>query len=121
MGAGHVDAKSLSGFEVVSIRPGKPGGELAFGSTANGFSAHSTPLFWLVLDAYSPLPMAFWRKDQVQGAPAWVHDAGFDVEARVDAATEKEFVHLSEAEREARLRPMCRRCLWSAARWQCTK
>ena len=93
-------------FEVVSIRPSKPGGELAFGPTPDGYSAHNTPLYWLIMDANFPKVMAFWRSDRVQGAPAWVATDEYDVEARVDDATAKEFVHLTDDEREQRLKPM---------------
>ena len=98
-------------FEVVSIRPSKPGGELAFGPTPDGYSAHNTPLYWLIMDAYFPKAMAFWRSDRVQGAPSWVGTDGYDVEARVDEATAEGFAHLTDEERERHLRPMLRTML----------
>jgi uncharacterized protein (TIGR03435 family) len=98
-------------FEVVSIRPSKPGGELAFGPTPDGYSAHNTPLYWLIMDAYFPKAMAFWRSDRVQGAPSWLGTDEYDVEARVDEATAEEFAHLTDEERERRLKPMLRTML----------
>ncbi len=92
-------------FEVVSVRPSRPGGQLSFGATASGFRAQSTPLFWILLDAYCPLSPAFWRNERVMDAPGWVRTQGFDIEARV---SEGEFAHLTDEQREATVKPMLR-------------
>ncbi len=98
-------------FEVVSVRPSKAGGQLSFGVTGNGFQARNTPLFWIVMDAYCPLAMSYWKSDRLEGGPAWLRTEGFDIGARVGEAEVKAFTGLSDAEREARVQPMLREML----------
>ena len=98
-------------FDVVSVHPSKPGSELSFGVIGNGFRARSTPLFWMILEAYCPLPMSYWKSDRVAGGPTWVRTEGFDIDARVSEAEVQEFAGLSDEEREVRVKPMLRAML----------
>ena len=101
----------VEGFEVVSVRPSRAGEQLSFGVTAEGYSARNTPLFWIVMEAYCPLAMSYWKSDRLVGGPAWVRTQGFDVEGRVSEGQVKEFAWLSDEEREARVKPMLRAML----------
>lgn len=93
-------------FDVISIRPSKPGGQLDFGPTPGGYQAHNTPLFWVIMDAYFPRSMAYWRGDRLLSSPSWVLNEQYDIEAKVDEEGSKELAHMTDDERHERLRPM---------------
>lgn len=109
--AGAQDAVNSAGqqhavFDVVSIRPSKPGAQLDFGPTQNGYHARSTPLFWIIMDAYFPRGTAYWRADRMKSAPPWVSTEEYDIEAKVDPKTAREFAHLTDDQRDQQLKPM---------------
>jgi uncharacterized protein (TIGR03435 family) len=78
-------------FEVVSIRPGDNGPMrfVTWGPVPSGYHTSNAPLVKVILDAYLPgtkmdssLP-----SDRVKGAPAWVMNDSYVIEARADEAT----------------------------------
>jgi uncharacterized protein (TIGR03435 family) len=71
-------------FDVVSIHPSKPGSPMmGFGISPDGFRASGMPLSTTILIAYIPQGMAFWSKDSLSGAPAWVNKDLYDIDAKV--------------------------------------
>jgi uncharacterized protein (TIGR03435 family) len=78
-------------FEVVSIRPGDNGPRrfVTWGPIPSGYHATNAPLVRVILDAYlAGTKMDFsLSSDRVKGAPAWVMDDSYGIEARADEAT----------------------------------
>ena len=79
-------AKPLA-FDVVSIRPAKPGSNMMFSSstTPDGYRVPSQPLFFTLMIAYFPQGMAYWFPDRLSGAPSWINDL-YDINAKVSEA-----------------------------------
>jgi bla regulator protein BlaR1 len=79
-------AKPLA-FEVVSIRPSKPGTNMmvAWATTPDGYRVTGQPLRNAILMAYYPQGMPYWSNDRLSGAPAWLNDQ-YDIDARVSEA-----------------------------------
>lgn len=70
-------------FEVVSIRPHKPGSEwLEQQYSPNGLSI-TLPLGWMIQRAYNPQLAWYWGVSHVQNAPAWLGKNEYDIQARV--------------------------------------
>ena len=78
-------------FEVVSIRPSKPGTNFRVGVsiTPDGYSVHGQSLFTTIMLAYFPQGVssffsisAYWSKDRLSGAPAWLSEQ-YDINAKV--------------------------------------
>jgi uncharacterized protein (TIGR03435 family) len=74
-------------FEVVSIHPSKPGSRNMMWSatTPDGYRATSQSMLTTIRIAYFPQESAYWSKDDVSGAPAWLSDP-FDINAKVSDA-----------------------------------
>ena len=79
-------AKPLA-FDVVSIRPAKPGSNWMFSwmTTPDGYSVPSQSLRYTILMAYFPQGMAYWSTDRLSGAPSWL-DNIYDINAKVSEA-----------------------------------
>jgi uncharacterized protein (TIGR03435 family) len=79
-------AKPLA-FDVVSIRPAKPGSNMMFSSmtTPDGYRVPSQPLFFTLMIAYFPQGMPYWFPDRLSGAPSWINDL-YDIDAKVSEA-----------------------------------
>ncbi len=79
-------AKPLA-FEVVSIRPSKPGtnNRMSWSTTPNGYRVTGQSLFSTIMLGLLPQGMAYWTKDRVSGAPAWLSDQ-YDINAKVSEA-----------------------------------
>ena len=97
---------SNSNFAVASIRRSKPGGELSFGTTPDGYQARSTPLVWIILAAKLDLPEAYWRPSRVLGAPGWVGSDGFDINAKVGDEALPAFTASSDVQRDNLVKPL---------------
>ena len=66
-------------FDVVSVKPGTPGGKVDFSAVALGrFHAANVRLMSLIYVAYQVLPF------QVSGYPQWVDTDVFDIDAKSD-------------------------------------
>jgi len=74
-------------FEVVSIRPTKPGTPWMYKSSTepDGYRVTGQSLFSTLMIAYFPQGMAYWSKDRVTGAPPWINDL-YDINAKVGEA-----------------------------------
>jgi uncharacterized protein (TIGR03435 family) len=72
-------------FEVISIRPSKPGAgaRMSWVTTPDGYVVTGQSLRTTILIAYIP-QMALW-KGRLQGGPDWLNDP-YDIIAKVDAA-----------------------------------
>jgi uncharacterized protein (TIGR03435 family) len=71
-------------FEVVSIRPSKPGGSwrISWSTSPDGYRVTGQSLRSTLLMAYVPQGMAYWSESRLQGAPSWMDDL-YDIEAKV--------------------------------------
>lgn len=74
-------------FEVVSIRPSKPGSNwsIRWATTPDGYQAEGESIRTLIMLAYFPQGLAFWSTDRLSGAPKWIDDL-YDVHAKVSGA-----------------------------------
>lgn len=75
-------------FEVVSIRPSKPGtnGTMAkLAITPDGYSVTGQSMAATIMIAYFPQGAAYWSRDRLSGAPAWLSDR-YDISAKVSAS-----------------------------------
>lgn len=72
-------------FEVVSIRPSKPGSNWAvrWAISQDGYSVAGQSIFSTILLAYFPQSMAYWSKDRLSGAPSWLGKDLYDIDAKV--------------------------------------
>ena len=71
-------------FDVVSIRPSKPGtnNRSSWITTPDGYSVTGQPMLTTIMLAYFPQGWAYWSKDRLSGAPAWLSDQ-YDINAKV--------------------------------------
>ncbi len=74
-------------FEVVSIRPSKPGSSWMIGwmTTPDGYRVTGQSLRSTIMIAYFPQGTAFWSNDRLIGAPQWL-DNLYDISAKVSEA-----------------------------------
>jgi len=74
-------------FEVVSIRPSKPGSNwrISWTTTPDGYRVTGQSLRSTILIAYIPQGMSYWSKDRISGAPSWIDDL-YDIDAKVSEA-----------------------------------
>jgi uncharacterized protein (TIGR03435 family) len=81
-----VPAKPLA-FEVVSIRPAKPGAYATVntGVSPEGYTVPSQPLIYTILMAYFPQGFAYWSNARFSGAPHWLNDQ-YEINAKVSEA-----------------------------------
>jgi len=103
-------------FEVMSVRPGSNDSMrfVTWGPTASGYHAGNTPLVSVILEAYlvaPPLLPGSLSRDRVKGAPAWVMETPYNIEARADEATIAAMKGMSRAEQLAAEKPMLRAML----------
>ncbi len=73
-------------FEVVSIRPSKPGGGAQqIGPTADGYRMRNLFMVFPILTAYVPTGggSAHYAEDQTAGFPDWVNNDAYDIDAKV--------------------------------------
>jgi bla regulator protein BlaR1 len=90
----NVTAKADAGnrplaFEVVSIRPSKPGGGAQqIGPTPDGYHMKSLFMVMPLLTAYVPTEGdgALYGGDQLVGSPDWVINDAYDIDAKVGEA-----------------------------------
>lgn len=68
-------------FDVVSIKPARPGESWHFRFGPTGYSAAAVPLSWVIDQAYFALNMG--GKGAVIGTPAWVEKETWDIETKV--------------------------------------
>lgn len=78
-----VSSKPLS-FEVVSIKPSKPGGNwsIRWATTADGYHTQGQSLANTILMAYYPQGMSVWR-GRLVSAPGWLTSELYDIDAKV--------------------------------------
>ena len=74
-------------FEVVSIRPSKPGGMhgMRWGTTPDGYHTQGQSLADTILIAYFPQGLAYWH-DRLSGGPSWLTSDLYDIDAKVSEA-----------------------------------
>lgn len=100
-------------FDVVSIRPSGNDSVTSFQITPDGFFAHGLSLRMTILLAYFSgyelfLPSS---KLDIVGAPDWVKHDRYDIDAKVDEATAKDWKNLTNAQRMQQAKPMLQRLL----------
>jgi uncharacterized protein (TIGR03435 family) len=88
-------------YEIVSIKPQKPGTPGSFQDLPNGFRDTGVVFAALVREAYGLI-----LPSQVVGMPAWAESEPYDVETRVDAGTVEEWKRISEKDRWKQEQPM---------------
>jgi len=92
-------------FEVVSIRPSQPGGQVMFGLGRNNvYVSRGMPIFSVLLAAYLPQP--YWTPEHIQGGPSWLKKDTFDIEAKLDADTVEAWKNLNPLQKQDVLRPL---------------
>ena len=69
-------------YDVVSVKPSKPGNGMWWRTTKDGFSTGNANAISLLMNAYGLL-----MTDQVEGLPGWADSDTFDVEAKMDEET----------------------------------
>jgi uncharacterized protein (TIGR03435 family) len=74
-------------FEVVSIRPSKPGTYRSYKwrTTPDGYRVTGQSMLTTFMIAYFPQTMLFGSKDRLSGAPSWLNDQ-YDIVAKVSEA-----------------------------------
>lgn len=72
-------------FEVVSIRPSKPGTNWAQGPglLPDGFRQSGVSIGMMILTAYDPEPPIRWGSAKLLNAPGWVGQDMYDIDTRV--------------------------------------
>ena len=95
-------AKPLE-FDVVSIRPSppdSPGG--GTGIFRTGYTAPNQPLYVTIMYAYFSNAFQYWNKNLLVGAPAWVLNERYDINAKISPddmeAWNKQRIPLASAE-----------------------
>jgi uncharacterized protein (TIGR03435 family) len=86
LGQSPAPAKPLA-FEVVSIRPSKPGTNMMtmWATTPDGYRVTGQSLWSTFMIAYFPQGMAYWSRERITGAPSWFSDQ-YDIDAKVSEA-----------------------------------
>ena len=83
--------KRAAKFEVVSIHRGDSGPRrmVTWGPTPTGYHIINSPLVSVILEAYLEVPKMSFRlpNDRVKGAPEWVMEDSYVIEAQADEAT----------------------------------
>jgi bla regulator protein BlaR1 len=111
------DSTKTLAFDVVSIRPTKPGddvGNTAWGIQPAGYRARGQSLWSTIMVAYFPDAMVIPAKtgkikDPVLGAPSWTKTEYFDIDAKV--APEDMAVWRGQGRQKEMLRAMLRTML----------
>lgn len=97
-------------FDVVSIRPSGNGPMSVSYSmvTPDGYVAANQTLWATILLAYFPQADMFLpsTEKEIVGAPAWATSIRYDIRAKVDEATAKEWKSLSYTQRWEKVKPM---------------
>jgi uncharacterized protein (TIGR03435 family) len=94
-------AKTSAAYEVVSIKPSKPGASSTLATLPDGFRDTGTTLGNLFRNAFG----IFYDK-QIIGLPQWTESDLYDIEAKVDADTAARWDKLTSADRRKEERPM---------------
>lgn len=89
-----LDKSNTLTFDVVSIRPSKPatypgangGASITWRIQPDGYRAANQTIWSTIMIAYFPQGMASWTNDRLKGAPSWVIDEQYDINAKVSAA-----------------------------------
>jgi uncharacterized protein (TIGR03435 family) len=74
-------------FEIVSIRPSKPGSNWMIGwrTTPDGYRVTGQSMRSTIMIAYFPQGTAFWSKERLSAAPSWIDDL-YDIDAKISEA-----------------------------------
>jgi hypothetical protein len=103
---------ALPAFDVVSIKPGKPGCLLEMiGPSPDGFHIQCIPLSLLIRFAYGYMSL---DNERVFGEPAWARSASYNVDAKLEAADAAAFDRLTIEQKASMLH--CRFTRWSSPR-----
>jgi bla regulator protein blaR1 len=94
----------VNAFEVVSIRPSKPGTPWRIQFLPDEYLSINRPLISTILWAY--FPRGLMSRERVSGAPAWVMNDGYDIEAKFDDAAANGWQHLTGWERQKCVKPL---------------
>lgn len=94
-------AKATAAYDVVSIKPSKPGTQGVSLMSPNGFRDTDTTIGMLLRSAFG----IFYDK-QIVGLLPWTDTDLYDVEAKVDADTANRWHRLTSAERRKEEQPM---------------
>ncbi|WP_157178374.1 TIGR03435 family protein [Terriglobus roseus] len=92
-------------FATVSIKPSSGDGNLDFGPIGTGYRARNSPLLWVIMQAYYPQTMAYWRKERLLNAPDWVQSVKFDIDAKLEDKDLEGFAKLTSDEKARALAP----------------
>lgn len=96
-------------FDVVSIRPSKSGTQPGISVYGDEFRSNNEPVLSILLWAYYPVELQ--TEDRVSKAPAWVKSDGYDIEAKLDDASAKVWLHMNGWQRRESVRPMLQKLL----------
>ena len=80
----HSSSEAEPKFDVVSIRPSKPGGGQStnFGYGPDGYHARNQSMWATIMVAYYPLSYQYWKGNPLTGGPKWLEE-NYDIEAKV--------------------------------------
>lgn len=91
-------------FDVVSVKPGKPGCLLVqIGPSPDGFHLQCIPLSALIRYAYG---YGAFNDERVLGEPSWIKFEAYDVDAKVEFGDTGTFDKLSLEQKETMLQPI---------------
>jgi uncharacterized protein (TIGR03435 family) len=82
----------LLAFDVVSIRPSKPGpySRIDTAITPDGYRVTGQSLFYTIMMAYFPQGWYYWSPNRLSGAPSWLDDQ-YTIDAKVSEADLQEW------------------------------
>jgi len=82
----------LLAFDVVSIRPSKPGpySRIDTAITPDGYRVTGQSLFYTIMMAYFPQGWYYWSPNRISGAPSWLNDQ-YTIDAKVSEADLQEW------------------------------
>ena len=107
VGAAESASGKVQTYEIVSIKPNKPGsGSGGMSLLPDGFEWRSVGLYSLVQAAYGII-----MDSQVSGLPSWARSEPYDIVAKADPATVERWKKLTPEERWAEEQPMMRAIL----------
>jgi uncharacterized protein (TIGR03435 family) len=80
-GTTQTASNATRGFEVASIKQSHGDGYGGYSILPDGFRSVGMPLHTVILIAY--FPISLWSDERIRGAPSWVANDPYDIEARV--------------------------------------
>lgn len=90
-------AQNVSKFDVASVKPSQPGNKSDCNSLPGGrFACHNIPAINLLVMAFADQPLTpKGRFPKIKGAPSWMNDQQYDIDAIAEGAGEMSAVQVA--------------------------